>query len=84
MQEDIERRALALSVKTTKLTGHEINSAGKVTISLKTDLSCYYVSRHANSAGTYVRSVLTVTITENANMGYMYRVSSAVARSSAA
>lgn len=46
----------------------EINSTGKVTISLKTDLSCVYYSRHSTSAGTYVRGVLTVTIPENADI----------------
>lgn len=49
----------------------EINSAGKVTISLKTDLSCVYASRHSNAAGTYVRGVLTVTIPENANITWI-------------
>lgn len=49
----------------------EINSAGKVTISLKTDPSCVYFSRHSNSAATYVRGVLTVTIPENANITWI-------------
>ncbi len=49
----------------------EINSAGKVTISLRTDLSCVYASRHANDAGTYVRGVLTVTIPENADISWL-------------
>lgn len=49
----------------------EINSAGKVTISLKTDLSCVYFSRHSNAAGTYVRGVLTVTIPENADISWI-------------
>jgi hypothetical protein len=49
----------------------EINSAGKVTISLKTDLSCAYFSRHSNSAATYVRGVLTVTIPENADIAWI-------------
>jgi len=49
----------------------EINSAGKVTISLKTDLSCVYFSRHSNSAATYVRGVLTVTIPENADIAWI-------------
>jgi hypothetical protein len=50
---------------------NEINSAGKVTISLKTDLSCVYFSRHSNAAGTYVRGVLTVTIPENADISWI-------------
>lgn|GEM_PF-946100 len=49
----------------------EINSAGKVNISLKTDLSCVYSSRHSNAAGTYVRGVLTVEIPENANLTWI-------------
>jgi len=49
----------------------EINSAGKVTISLKTDLSCVYFSRHSKSAATYVRGVLTVTIPENADISWI-------------
>ncbi|MPM72699.1 hypothetical protein SDC9_119675 [bioreactor metagenome] len=49
----------------------EINSAGKVNISLKTDLSCVYSSRHSNAAGTYVRGVLTVKIPENANINWI-------------
>lgn len=49
----------------------EINSAGKVNISLKTDLSCVYSSRHSNAAGTYVRGVLTVEIPENANITWI-------------
>ena len=49
----------------------EINSAGKVTISLKTDLSCVYWSRHSSRAGTYVRGVLTVTIPENTDISWI-------------
>lgn len=49
----------------------EINSAGKVTIALKTDLSCVYFSRHSNAAGTYVRGVLAVTIPENADIAWI-------------
>lgn len=49
----------------------EINSAGKVNISLKTDLSCVYSSRHSNAAGTYVRGVLTVEIPKNANITWI-------------
>ncbi len=49
----------------------EINSAGKVNISLKTDLSCVYFSRHSNAAGTYVRGVLTVEIPKNANITWI-------------
>jgi hypothetical protein len=45
----------------------EINSAGKVEISLRTDLSCVYWSRHSSEAGTYVRGVLTVNIPQNAD-----------------
>lgn len=50
---------------------NEINSAGKVTISLRTDFSCIYYSRHSTSAGTYVRGVLTVTIPENADISWI-------------
>ena len=49
----------------------EINGAGKVTIALKTDLSCVYFSRHSNTAGVYVRGVLTVTIPANADISWI-------------
>lgn len=49
----------------------EINSAGKVTISLKTDLSCVYWSRHSSRAGTYVRGVLVITIPENTDISWI-------------
>lgn len=49
----------------------EINGAGKVTLSLKTDLSCVYASRHSNSAGTNVRGVLTVTIPQGADITWI-------------
>lgn len=49
----------------------EINRAGKVTIALKTDLSCVYFSRHSNTAGAYVRGVLTVTIPANADVSWI-------------
>ena len=49
----------------------EINSAGKVIISLRTDLSCVYYSRHSTDAGTYVRGVLTVTIPQNADVSWI-------------
>ena len=49
----------------------ELNSAGKVTISLKTDLSCVYASRHANESGTYVRGILTVKIPKNADISWI-------------
>jgi hypothetical protein len=50
---------------------NELNADGKVTLSLKTDLSCIYWSRHSTSAGTYVRGVLTVTISENADITWI-------------
>lgn len=49
----------------------EINAAGKVTLSLKTDLSCIYASRHSNAAATYVRGVVTVTIPDNADVSWI-------------
>ena len=49
----------------------EINIAGKINISLKTDLSCVYWSRHSNAAGTYVRGVLTATVPENADISWI-------------
>ena len=49
----------------------EINSAGKVHISLKTDLSCVYYSRHSNTAGTYVRGMLTVEVPDNADISWI-------------
>jgi hypothetical protein len=49
----------------------ELNAKGKATISLRTDLSCVYFSRHSSSAGTYVRGVLTVTIPENADISWI-------------
>jgi hypothetical protein len=51
----------------------EINSAGKVMISLKTDLSCVYFSRHSNSASAYVRGVLTVTIPQNTDIDWIVK-----------
>lgn len=50
---------------------NEINSMGKVTISLRTDLSCVYFSRHSNSASAHVRGVLTVTIPKNADVDWI-------------
>lgn len=49
----------------------EINSAGKVTISLKTDLSCAFSTRHGSSAGTNIRGVLTVIIPKNADISWI-------------
>lgn len=49
----------------------ELNADGKVKLSLRTDLSCVYWSRHSTSAGTYVRGVLTVTIPENADITWI-------------
>lgn len=49
----------------------ELNAQGKATISLRTDLSCVYFSRHSSSAGTYVRGVLTITIPENADIDWI-------------
>lgn len=51
----------------------EINDAGKVTLSLKTDLSCVYASRHSNAAAAYVRGVAIVTIPENADISWIKR-----------
>ena len=49
----------------------ELNSAGNATLSLRSDLSCVYSSRHGSSAGTYVRGVLTVTIPQNADISWI-------------
>lgn len=49
----------------------ELIADGKVKLSLRTDLSCVYWSRHSTSAGTYVRGVLTVTIPENADITWI-------------
>ena len=49
----------------------EMNAAGKVTLSLKTDLSCVYASRHSNDAATYVRGVVTVSIPKNADIAWI-------------
>ena len=49
----------------------EINGHGEATVSLRTDLSCVYYSRHSSGASTYVRSVLTVEIPENANISWI-------------
>jgi hypothetical protein len=51
----------------------ELNAQGKVSISLRTDLSCVFWSRHSSNAGTYVRGVLTVTIPENADTTWIKR-----------
>ena len=50
---------------------NELNTDGKVKLSLRTDLSCVYWSRHSTSAGAYVRGVLTVTIPENADITWI-------------
>lgn len=49
----------------------ELNAQGKAIISLRTDLSCIFWSRHSSRAGTYVRGVLTVTIPENADITWL-------------
>jgi hypothetical protein len=49
----------------------DLNAQGKATISLRTDLSCIYWSRHSSPAGTYVRGVLTVTIPANADINWI-------------
>lgn len=49
----------------------ELNAQGKATISLRTDLSCVFWSRHSSRAGTYIRGVLTVMIPENADIAWI-------------
>ncbi len=49
----------------------ELNSHGKATVTLKTDLSCVYESRHGSGAGTYVRGILTVEIPKNADISWL-------------
>jgi len=49
----------------------DLNAQGKAAISLRTDLSCVYWSRHGSPAGTYVRGVLTVTIPANADINWI-------------
>ena len=51
----------------------EINAAGKVALSLKTDLSCVYASRHSNAAATYLRGVAIVEIPDNADIPWIKR-----------
>ena len=46
----------------------DINKEGKINISLRTDLSCVYSSKHSNEAGTYVRGILNVKIPQNADI----------------
>lgn len=50
---------------------NELNTDGKVKLSLRTDLSCVYWSRHSTGAATYVRGVLTVTIPQNADISWI-------------
>lgn len=45
-----------------------ISKEGKINISLRTDLSCVYSSKHSNEAGTYVRGILDVKIPQNADI----------------
>lgn len=49
----------------------DLNAQGKATISLRTDLSCIYWSRHSNTSGTYVRGVLTVTIPADSDINWI-------------
>ena len=51
----------------------EINNAEKITVALKTDLSCVYFSRHSNSAATHVRGVLAVTIPREADIAWIVK-----------
>jgi hypothetical protein len=46
----------------------EINSAGKISVSLKTDLSCVYWSRNAGEILHCVRGILTVTVPKDADL----------------
>jgi hypothetical protein len=51
----------------------DLNSEGKASISLRSDLSCVYWSRHSSTAATCVRGVLTVTIPEDADLSYIQK-----------
>lgn len=68
-QPDIDFANLVLSE--VRGVEKEINGAGKLSITMKTDLSCLYFSRHSNSASAYVRGVLTVTIPINADISWI-------------
>ncbi|MEA4893987.1 MAG: hypothetical protein VB064_01860 [Oscillospiraceae bacterium] len=68
-QPDIDFANLVLSE--ARGVEDELNADGKATLSLRTDLSCVYWSRHSTSAGTYVRGVLTVTIPEKADITWI-------------
>ena len=68
-QPDIDFASLILAE--ARAVEQEINAEKKVTLSLKTDLSCIFASRHSNAAATYVRGVLTVTIPANADISWI-------------
>ena len=69
-QSDVDYSKLILNEAVTGVTS-EINAQGKVTVSLRSDLSCVYWSRHSNGAATFVRGVLSVTIPQNTDISYI-------------
>jgi len=66
--EDFSKLVLAEAMKGVE---NDINAQGKVTVALRSDLSCVYWSRHTGNEATYVRGVLTITIPSNADISYI-------------
>lgn len=69
-QPDVEFSELILN-EAKKGVESYFDAQGKVDVSLRSDLSCVYWSRHGTEAATYVRGVLTVTIPQNAELSYI-------------
>lgn len=67
---DVDYAKLVLS-ETVNGIDKGFNAAGKVTVSMRSDLSCVYASRHGSSYGTYVRGILHVSIPQNADITYI-------------
>jgi len=69
-QDDVSFSKLVLA-EAVKGVESDINAKEKITVALKSDLSCVYWSRHSGNEATYIRGVLTVTIPVSADMSYI-------------
>lgn len=69
-QPDVEFSKLILD-EVKKGVESYYNDRGEVSVTLRTDLSCVYWSRHSSEASTYVRGVISVAIPQNADMSYV-------------
>jgi len=69
-QADVEFSKMILN-EAVKGVEKYYNDAGKINVSMRSDLSCVYWSRHSSGASTYVRGVLSVTIPQNADLSYI-------------